>query len=127
MIRFFPDSDCDFFTEQLRDNYHDPGREILRKNQLINPVCWYDDPTVEEPHRSRMCSWGLGNNFKQKTRFKCDKFIKSRIRKDNKMPTAGQRGMWKITQVGTAGMFRLPLHTWNLYNDWLIKSSYRDL
>lgn len=125
MPRYYPKDNCDLYIEHLRDNYHDQGREILRKNQHINPVCWYDDPSVEDPHRSRMCTWGQGANFKQKTGFKCDKFIKSRIRRDNKLPIPGRRGLWKITQIGTAGMYKLPLHTWNLYDNWLIKSSFR--
>lgn len=125
MPRFFPDNDCDFYVERLRDNHHEAGREKLRKNQLLNPVECYRDPIKGDPNYSKMCTWGAGENFKLKTRFKCDKFIKSRLRRDNKMPIAGRRGLWKITQVGTAGMFNLPFHTWNLFDDWLSKSSYR--
>lgn len=125
MPQHHPDGDCNFYIEHLRDKYHDPGNEKLRKNQLINTVVWFRE---DEPHLSKICTWGEGENFKQKTGFKADKFIKSRIRKDIvKMPTDGLRGMWKITRVGTAGMFKLQPHTWNLYQNWLRKSSFRKL
>lgn len=124
MPRFYPDSNCDLYFEYSRDYYHDPGREILRKNQLKNPVCWYRDPSRKDLNRSTMCVWGISENFKKETGFKADKFINSRIRSDFKLPTAGQRGLWKITRTGCAGMEHLPLHTWSL-KDWLRNSSFK--
>lgn len=125
MPRFYPDSNCDLYLEHLRDNYHDPGREILRKNQHQNPVVYYRTPTKRDPNRSTMSVWGSGEKFLNQTGFKAEKFIRSRIRRDFKLPTAGEKGLWKITQVGCVGMEHLPLHTWNLRNDWLRKSSFR--
>lgn len=124
MPRFYPESNCDLYFEYLRDYYHDAGREVLRKKQLKNPVCWYRDPSKRDKNRSTMCVWGMSENFKTQTGFQADKFIKSRIRSDFKLPTAGQRGLWKITRVGCVGMEKLPLHTWNLQNDWLRYSSF---
>lgn len=126
MPRSYPDSSCDLYFECLRDNYHDPGREILRKNQLKNPVCFYRDPSKKDPNRSTMCVWGIGGSFKKNTGFISDKFIRSRIRSDFQLPTAGRRGLWRITRVGCCGMNKLPLHTWNLKNDWLKHSSFKD-
>lgn len=119
MPRFYPDSNCDLYFECSRGNYHDPGREVLRKNQLKNPVCWYRDPTTKDPNRSTMCVWGAGDNFKKKTEFKAEKFVRSRIRSDFHLPTAGQGGLWKMTRVGCGGMESLHPHTWNLKNEWL--------
>lgn len=126
MPRFYPDSNCDLYFEKSRDNYHDPGRETLRRNQLKNQVCWYRDPSKKDQNRSTMCVWGMGDNFKNQTGFKAEKFIKSRIRSDFKLPTAGQSGLWKITRVGCGGMENLSPHTWNLKNNWLRYSSFKN-
>lgn len=124
MPRFYPASECNLFFENSQYLYHDRGREILRKNQLRNPISWYDDKTKRDPNRSTMCVWGMSENFKNQTGFEAEKFIKSRIRSDSKLLTAGQGGLWKITRTGCACMEKLPLDTWSLKNDWLRYSSF---
>lgn len=124
MPRFYPDKSCDFYTEKLIDNYHDGKPHVLRKNPLKNPVCWFRDQDHSDQNRSTICSWGIDENFKKTTGWKCNKFTKSRIRKGSQLPTAGRSGLWRITRVHPCGMRNLPLHTWKLEN-WLERSSFR--
>lgn len=113
MPRFYPNSDCDFYVERVIDNYHSEQREnhILRENPLDNPCCIFQDQDHPDPHRSVICSWGIGENFMNNTGWKSEKFSKTRIRSIT-LPTAGQPGLWKITRTGPCGTDKLPLHTW---------------
>lgn len=125
MPRFFPSRDCDFYTERLFDNFHNEKRHVLRKAPLRNPVRWFRDQDYEDPNRSFICSWGIGDDFMENSGLTCQKFIKTRIRKDSQIPTAGQVGLWRITRVTPCGFGKLQPHTWNLEN-WLNQSSFRE-
>lgn len=125
MPRFYPESDCNLYVERLVDCYHtDEAQHVLRRNILKNPVCWFRDQDHPDPNRSVICSWGIGRNFEENTGWKSENFIKSRIRKDSKLPVAGRRGFWRISRQSPCGTRNLPLHTWKL-GDWLKQSSFR--
>lgn len=127
MPRFYPDRDCDFYVERLIGTYHSEKRHILRETPLKNPVCWFRDQDHEDPNRSVVCSWGIGDDFYKNMglNVKCKQFIKTRIRKNSDIPVAGQPSIWKITSVDPCKFGKLPLHTWSLDN-WLNQSSFRN-
>lgn len=124
MPRFFPDRNCDFYAERLIDNCHSEQRHVLRKTPFENPICWFRDQDHEDPNRSCICSWGIGDNFMKNTGLNCEKFIKTRIRKNSSIPVAGRPALWKITRVGPCRLGKLSQHTWHL-EDWLNQSSFR--
>lgn len=125
MPRYYPNRDCGFYVERLYDNYHSETPHILRKNPLKNSVCWFRDQDHQDPNRSFICSWGIGDDFKKNTGLNCEKFYKTRIRKSSKIPAAGQIALWRITRDGPCGFGKLPLHTWS-FADWLEESSFRE-
>lgn len=125
MPRFYPNNDCDFYAERLIDSYHNEKRHVLRSNPLKNPVRWFHDQDDPDPNRSFICSWGIKEDFKTNTGWKCDKFIATRIRSIAPIPTAGRPGLWRITRVGPCGFGKLPPHTWSL-EAWLKSSSFRE-
>lgn len=116
MPRFHPTNDCDFYTERVIGKHHreSPENHILREIPFENSCKIFRVQDHSDPHRSVICSWGIGENFKKNTGLKCEKFIKSRIRKNASLPIAGRRGLWKITRIGPCGFAKLPLHTWRL-------------
>lgn len=125
MPRFYPNQDCDLYAERLIDNYQNEKCNVLRPNPLQNRVCWFHDHDDPNPNQSVICSWGIRDNFKTNTGWNCDKFIKTRIRKNAFLPPAGRPALWKITRIGPCGFGKLPLHTWKLH-EWLKRSSFRE-
>lgn len=119
MPKFYPERKCDIYLEKPVI-YHDARPNILRNDPEKNKVCWFRDPKKCDLNHSVICSWGTGKTYKCNTRFKMDCFIKTRRVKDRALPVPGRRGMWRITQHGTAGMCLLPLHKWDI-QDWLQK------
>ena len=113
-----------FYAERLFDNFHDEKRHVLRKTPLKNPVRWFHDQDYQDKNRSFICSWGIGYEFKKNTGLKSEKYIKTRIRKNSKIPVAGQPALWRITRDDPCGFGKLPYHTWNL-EEWLNQSSFR--
>lgn len=124
MPRFYSANDCDFYAERLIDNHHDEKRHVLRPNPLLNSVRWFRDQDDPDPNRSFICSWGIEDDFKSNTGWKSEEFIKTRIRKNIFLPTAGRSGLWRITRVGPCGFGKLQPHTWSLEH-WLNRSSFR--
>ncbi|KAG5679416.1 hypothetical protein PVAND_008983 [Polypedilum vanderplanki] len=118
MPQFYPEKDADFYVERLVDGYHDARPFVLRKIRARNCVRWFREPTDEDQNHSIICSWGEGKTFENNTGMNCKNFIKSRLRKNCKLPTPGRRGLWKITRLPPVGMNNLRLHTWNI-KDWL--------
>lgn len=124
MPRFYPENDCDFYQEKLIDCFHDGKPHILRNDPLKNQVSWFRDQDDPDPNRSVICSWGIGENFEENTGLRSKTFLKSRIRKRFSLPTAGRRGLWKISRTNPCGLGKQPLHTWKL-EDWLKQSAFR--
>ncbi|CRL08678.1 CLUMA_CG021556, isoform A [Clunio marinus] len=123
MPRYRPEKDCDFYAERLVDYFTNEESHVVRKNHLVNPVPWFHDQDSEDnPSRSFICSWGIEDNFKEVTGWECKKFIKSRLRENARIPTAGRQGLWKITKACPCGFNSLKFHKWKL-SDWLKESS----
>jgi hypothetical protein len=118
MPRYYPDSDNDFYAESVINCHENTPPLLIRRNPLLNPIQWYREPDHADKNRSEICSWGFGKTFQGNTGLECDYFIKSRIRKNCKLPIAGRSGMWKITRTGPGGMLKLTLHEWKL-SDWI--------